>query len=208
MITFIHNRLLNDCSVDVWRCQAQRFMFSWFNLLSQYLCLLPLEVSDQIWLLLLKDSEEDVFGCLTSSFQGAAEEFPHPLLSGRDSPDGIIVFLLDYTFPEEIIQDWSCIGHSCDQITLVFIHKVLHWGRRGGETLWLGWCQASQTPVRAAAGCFHWSQQTPTGWVVSCLWTDISLKTCFLLIIMSAGFYVLSTALLPSDKRDCETSPP
>ena len=102
---------------------------------SQQLWLLPVEISDQIWLLLFKDSEEDVFGCLTSSFQGAAEEFPHPLLSGRDSPDCIIVFLLDYTFPEEIIQYWSCIGHSCDQITLVFIHKVLHWERRGGETL-------------------------------------------------------------------------
>ena len=75
--------------------------------MAQSLKLIPLEIFDKIWLMLLKESVEDVFAFIPTCFQGTTEECPHPLLRGWENHDLIIFFLVDYTLCPEIIHDWA-----------------------------------------------------------------------------------------------------
>lgn len=96
-------------------------------------CLLPfLEISNEIRLLFLKDLVEDILA-VYASLQGRAVDLPHLVLADRQSPDLIVGLPLDDLSGEELIQNGIQVGRSLDQLSHVFIHKVLDWGRTKNE---------------------------------------------------------------------------
>lgn len=88
-------------------------------------CLLPfLEILNEIWLLFLKDLVEDILA-VCASLQGRAVDLPHLVLADGHSPDLVIGLPMDDLSGEELIQNGIQVGHSLDQLSHVFIHKVL-----------------------------------------------------------------------------------
>lgn len=105
-------------------CVSQPQVF-WSKKTNEPQSLLPLQISNKMWLLLFQDFVEDVFAYAPTRSQGSVVELPHLRLSGRGLQDLIITFLLDYATSQKTVQDWPYVAHSLDQLRLVFIHKNL-----------------------------------------------------------------------------------